>query len=567
MVRGTPPIHSNRRRHTPTHATHTPPQALAEPTLLEEDFLADLDDEEEEEKGGGEGGGTGAAPAMGEPGQVSGPPAQATAEATTTGEGESVHTGYSSTPSAASVQPTASASAQGSEQAAEGGGAISAPSSAGARLRSIKAIRSSSEYQAQLREIRDRLAAGNVGHALSKPLELDPTYRAMVAANATMHAMQEEVLALHRFIADVYADKFPELEQIVPDVVKFVNTVRIIGNETDMASLAEALGEVLPQSVVMVITITGSASATGTLPAADLQAVCEACDEVQALLAEKGAFLRFIESFMAVVAPNVTAILGHTIAAQLIGIAGGLVALSRIPGSTVQVLGQERKALGGQSARAASLHRGVVYGAPVVGTAPPDLRLKAGKLVANKVVLAARVDSMQGAPDGSVGQKYVAEIASELERRQAPPPSRTVKPRPRPDDKPSRKRGGRRYRALKERLGLTAVRKAANRLSTSESAAEYGDVAMGMDRGMLNQDVGGGVRVKAANQKILKKRRVDAGAASAATHGLASTIAFTPVQGMELVNPDAAAERVKAANAKYFGSGSFSTVPSAGAGK
>ena len=36
------------------------------------------------------------------------------------------------------------------------------------------------------------------------------------------------------------------------------------------------------------------------------------------------------------------------------------------------------------------------------------------------------------------------------------------------------------------------------------------------------------------------------------TSGMASSMVFTPVQGMELVNPDANKERVREANKKWF---------------
>jgi U4/U6 small nuclear ribonucleoprotein PRP31 len=36
------------------------------------------------------------------------------------------------------------------------------------------------------------------------------------------------------------------------------------------------------------------------------------------------------------------------------------------------------------------------------------------------------------------------------------------------------------------------------------------------------------------------------------TSGLASSMVFTPAQGLELVNPDANRERVRQANAKFF---------------
>ena len=417
------------------------------------------------------------------------------------------------------------------------------------------------DYQKQLKQVRAKLADSSPIQGITVPLELDPQYKTMLRCNEHMHAADDEIVRLHRFVATQYATKFPELEQIVPDIVKYTRIVRMIGNATDVADLD--MGSVIPQSQVMVVTVTASTTTGQALPAEKLSLVLRACDAVEQRMLEKADWLTYIERFMHVVAPNVTAILGHSLAAQLVGLAGGLVALTRIPACNVQVLGQERKALTGLGSRSTQLHRGIVYGCPVVESTPPELRVKAGKLIAAKVVLAARVDSMQGAPDGSAGERFLEDVQAALEKAQEPPPNRTVKPLKRPDDKPSRKRGGRRYRALKDRLGLTAVRKAANRMSTTESAAEYGDVAMGQDRGMLNQDQGAGIRVAAKKQNLTKRRRTDSGSSGGA-HGLASTIAFTPVQGMEMVNPEAAAERVREANAKYFGTGGFAKVKKTG---
>ena len=47
------------------------------------------------------------------------------------------------------------------------------------------------------------------------------------------------------------------------------------------------------------------------------------------------------------------------------------------------------------------------------------------------------------------------------------------------------------------------------------------------------------------------------------SNGMASSMVFTPVQGMELVNPDAMKDRVKEANRKWFSTnaGFQSAVP------
>jgi len=58
-------------------------------------------------------------------------------------------------------------------------------------------------------------------------------------------------------------------------------------------------------------------------------------------------------------------------------------------------------------------------------------------------------------------------------------------------------------------------------------------------------------KMKYANTKASRKRAAQM-STKAPTSGLASSMVFTPVQGMELVNPDANKERVQQANRKWF---------------
>mmetsp|Transcript_8936 Transcript_8936/g.10209 ORF Transcript_8936/g.10209 Transcript_8936/m.10209 type:complete len:92 (+) Transcript_8936:1-276(+) len=53
---------------------------------------------------------------------------------------------------------------------------------------------------------------------------------------------------------------------------------------------------------------------------------------------------------------------------------------------------------------------------------------------------------------------------------------------------------------------------------------------------------------------IRQLKAINAGS-SGTTSGIASSIAFTPVQGIELVNPEAQKEKIRQANLRYFGSG------------
>ncbi|KAF0708048.1 hypothetical protein As57867_006446, partial [Aphanomyces stellatus] len=126
---------------------------------------------------------------------------------------------------------------------------------------------------------------------------------------------------------------------------------------------------------------------------------------------------------------------------------------------------------------------------------------------------------------------------------------------PRPDEKPRRKRGGKRYRKIKERTQLTDVRREWNRQNFAASAEEYGDNAMGITVGRLGAEGSGQLRVIKKAQKQAKLKLKAASYATQNGHqtsGLATSLAFTPVQGIELMNPSAAAERVREANKKYF---------------
>ena len=101
--------------------------------------------------------------------------------------------------------------------------------------------------------------------------------------------------------------------------------------------------------------------------------------------------------------------------------------------------------------------------------------------------------------------------------------------------------------------------KQANRRAFSAESGEYGDDAMGLTLGMLDSKEGGGgvirntiekKKMRYANTKASRKKAVQM--SSGGTSGLASSMVFTPAQGLELVNPDANRERVRQANAKFF---------------
>jgi U4/U6 small nuclear ribonucleoprotein PRP31 len=117
------------------------------------------------------------------------------------------------------------------------------------------------------------------------------------------------------------------------------------------------------------------------------------------------------------------------------------------------------------------------------------------------------------------------------------------------------------------------MKQANTRAFSVQAGTEYGDDAMGRTLGLLDTaevTQGGTVRksrekrkMGQANTRASRKRDKMIAAKTSNTSGLASSMVFTPVQGMELVNPDAQKDRVKEANRKWFSenAGFMSALP------
>ena len=423
----------------------------------------------------------------------------------------------------------------------------------GSTIEEVATLRRSARYAEHMERVEKYLK--RPARQIAYPMEDDPEYKLIVASNALLSAIDDEQTAVHRFVAELYAKKFPELESLVPNRLDYLAVVDRIRNEMDMTVVD--LADLLAPATVMVVSVTGSTTSGQPLADAELEQCLLGHAEASALEAARQRSVEFVESRMEVLAPNVTKLLGPGVAAVLMGLAGGLTAMSKIPACNMQLIGQEKdgkKHLAGYSNAASMPNTGLIYYCDLVLGAPPALRRKALKVVAAKVTLAARIDLHQTAPDGGAGDKLVEEIKAKIEKWQEPDQAAVKKALPAPDDVKKRKRGGKRARAWKEKLRMSETAQAMNRRAFGEAtSSEYGEDAMGHDTGMLGA-AGGALRATTTKKQKTNRptMRAAVGASSGKTGGISSSLVFTPVQGIELTNPNAQAEKVRDANNKWF---------------
>ena len=121
------------------------------------------------------------------------------------------------------------------------------------------------------------------------------------------------------------------------------------------------LSGILPPTVVMVVSVTGSTTSGQPLTDSELGECLRGCDACLKLEDDKGTILQYLQSRMSMLAPNLTHLVGPSLAALLVGMAGGLADLARVPACNMTVMGQEKRYLGGF---------GMVAGMPHTGRSP-----------------------------------------------------------------------------------------------------------------------------------------------------------------------------------------------------
>lgn len=379
-----------------------------------------------------------------------------------------------------------------------------------------------------------------------------------------------------------------------------MDNIKELAQKTDNI-VGASLKSILDGPSLMVVTVEATTSRGREMTDTELQRILRACEMTLSLDRAKRILTEYVQSRMNLFAPNLTALIGSLTAAQLLNFAGGLTGLAKTPSCNLPPLGSKKQSQTGFATNVGVRQQGFLYHSPIIRGIPNDLKRQAMRIVAAKVVLAARVDRVHSSPDGSNGEQLKDDCLERLEKLTEPPPNKGPRALPAPDDKPSRKRGGRRARKAKEAVAMTDLRKAQNRMAFGKEEKEvgYADGTKGL--GMIGQADEGHIRSQQIDQrtkaKLSKSNKgwgvgtpVGSGTATSlrgfgqssgnatslglrasgvGTSGTASSIAFTPVQGLELVDPRKQAEmKRKAAEAddRWFKGGTFTQIGGGGNG-
>ena len=338
------------------------------------------------------------------------------------------------------------------------------------------------------------------------------------------------IIILNKYISEgisvlkeLYSPYFPDLPTIVTNSFEYVKSIKVIeenklllknDTKSGIKQLKQELS-FLPNNVLMTLTFMLSSSnvINSSQDNSSEEQIKKNYEKILEIFNQKNILLNFISNHMKYLAPNLTLLLGPEISAKLVTEAGGLGPLARTPSGNILNMGRHELNLEGFSTMN-KFNNGYLTELKEYKNAVDSMKIKVLRRYANKTALAARKDAFLNRSKNNgnnnkenYGTELKKIIADKVEKIKNDVQPILKKPLPRPDDKPSKKRGGKRVRGIKKKFELTEVRKLKNRMKFGEPEAEYRDTGVGF--GMLGVGgIGSSLRVAInKNNKIITKKQ------------------------------------------------------------
>ena len=225
----------------------------------------------------------------------------------------------------------------------------------------------------------DLMHSAMLGLGKLRTSEPVPRDRNLVHAIRGLDDLIESCNLLNERLHEWYGMHFPELS----DLAKDDKYAMLIAECGDRDSIIKKLD-------------LGISSIGADLDADDLKEIMGLAESAVALYREKDRMERYISEIAAETAPNMCAMIDAPLSARLISLAGGLERLSRLPSSTVQLLGAEKAMFRHLRSGKRPPKHGVIYQHPDVHRSPYWQRGKIARALAGKVLIAAKIDANKG---------------------------------------------------------------------------------------------------------------------------------------------------------------------------
>jgi len=311
-----------------------------------------------------------------------------------------------------------------------------------------------------------------LGHSYSRSkVKFNPARsdNMIIQSIALLDQMDKDLNTFAMRVREWYSWHFPELKELVKDNYMFARCAAFIqdkkslfpshkGGDDEDEDMEDANGGNDEGKMEGLVEIVGDQEVANSIIAAAKTSMgmdCSAVDMINIInftqrmvkLAEfRKQLALYLTDKMAVVAPNLSALIGDTVAARLISKvsvqytyyfvfahdfesnitnlpclsfiyliqAGSLTNLAKAPASTVQILGAEKALFRALKTKGNTPKYGLIYNSTFIGRAGAKNKGRISRYLANKCSIATRIDSFSDEPSRIYGEKLREQVEERL---------------------------------------------------------------------------------------------------------------------------------------------------------
>jgi len=240
------------------------------------------------------------------------------------------------------------------------------------------------DAMSKLREFAIQLSSSKVSEVSESP-DLH-----IIQAINTLDETDKIMNGVSSRLREWYGLHFPELDNIVDSINGYSQIVLAGKRDALSKQVFEDAG--FPDSKVEMLTLVREKSRGGDISDENLVIVQSLAKQILDLHELRKKLGEHVEKEMKIIAPNISAILGTSVAARILGRAGSMKNLSSMPASTIQVLGAEKALFRSLKTGSQPPKHGLLFQHALVHSAPRWQRGKIARAIAAKAAIAARVD-------------------------------------------------------------------------------------------------------------------------------------------------------------------------------
>lgn len=257
-----------------------------------------------------------------------------------------------------------------------------------------------------------------LGHSYSRAkvkFNVNKVDNMIIQAISLLDQLDKDVNTFSMRLKEWYSWHFPELKEIVKDNLLYAKVVNCIQQRPHCEDKREEINKIVLDESVTTQIINASKSSMGQdISEIDLLNVSSFTKRVINLSEYRENLIDYLHSKLVQIAPNLSTLVGDTVAARLISHAGSLTNLSKCPASTIQILGAEKALFRALKTRGNTPKYGIIFHSSFIGRASAKDKGRISRFLANKCAIATRLDNFMEVSTNLYGEEMKKQVESRL---------------------------------------------------------------------------------------------------------------------------------------------------------